>query len=358
MSTLPVNANTTAAAKTQPAGATTHAAAPAAATSAQAVTSAGNLSSVSPTPNDGASLLPLPTSKNLPVLDPPKEVNFDDASISSLIALLSNESNQLLITSTNQRIDDQARRIKDQNEIQAGKLKEQQNALQESKNRSWWAKLWGYVSKVLTAVAAVAIAVGTGGAGSGLAMYMAYTAVAGLIKSAIKDAGGGEFKWLPSSIGDLVTTVAVKLGADEKIAGYVGAGLDIAVALASVAAVAKIAQAGAKAGTKLIGDGATQVSRSTSTTLLSTGTTMASAVGQIAQGWTGIQAADAMAVVQTSEADIKGVKAALEFSQSLLSQESEFAQTLQSNMQALQRFVFELVGSDSQKTRSINQNMA
>lgn len=359
MSTIPVNPSGSPATPT-PSAADKRLAAPAAAASAPAMASAGNLSAVTSTPTLAT---PRQTTSNnsLPVLVPPNLSDFSDAAITTLLGLLTKDTQSLTLASVVQNMDNYAKQIKDQNELQAANLKEQQQALQKAKNKSWFAKLWGYVTKIATVIAAGAMIAFSGGAATPIAAYMAYTAVAGLVKTIAQDAGWKGLDWLPTSLGDAVGKILVATNAvDKDKAAQIAGWIDVAVAVTMVAyaGASFFLRKGSEAAKEVITNTAKQVNMSTTGTVVNAGATAVSAGGQIGQSVIGLQVADATEVAQTAQADSKKISALLTQAQSLLTSEGEFAQTLQRKNQELNQFVMDLVGAASMNTRNITQNLA
>jgi hypothetical protein len=360
MSTLPVNATGHSAAKT-PISADN--ARPASTSPTQTVTptsAAGNLSSLTSATAPGLPLAPPVDANKLPTLAPPKTMNFSDASLTAFIGSLTNEYGQLELKNAAQNIDMNAKQIKAENEVQAAKMKEQQQALQDSKNKSWFAKVWGYVSKAAMLVAGVALAIGSGGAATPLAAYMIYTSAAGLIKSIGQDTGLYNADFLPSSIGDAVGKILVVSGVDKDTANAIGGWVDVAVAVAAVGVMgfAMFAKKAADTGASVISQTISKITNSSSSALVNAGATLVGAGAQVGQSVTGLQAANATAVAQTAQAETQTSRAILERAQALLDQESELVKTMQQSTQDLFSFVMDYVNVKAADSRVINQTMA
>ena len=358
MSTAPVIAGSNTTAK---ANNTANTSGSTAANEAQGATppAAGNLTARTndaPLQSSGPSL----AANKLPTLPPPKAFEMSDASMSAFIGSLTNDYSLLSIKTATQNIDSNAKRIKEENQVQAAKLKEQQQALQESKNKSWFAKLWGYVSKVAMLVAGAAMIAASGGTASVLAGYMIYTAVAGLVKSIGQDTGLYNADFLPSSIGDAVSKVLVLSGVDKEKAASIGGWVDVAVAVVAVGAMgfSMLSKKAVDSGTSVISQTISKLKNTSAATRVSAGSTLAGAGGQIGQSVYGLQASNANAVAQTAQADSQNSRAILERAKSMLDTESEMIKSMQQSIEELNAFVMEFANVTASSVTAVNKTMA
>ena len=358
MSTAPVNAGPNTTVKSNN---TVNSSGPTAANATQATTTsaAGNLTARTndaPLQSSGPNL----AANKLPTLPPPKAFEMSDASMSAFIGSLTNDYSLLSIKTATQNIDSNAKRIKEENQVQAAKLKEQQQALQESKNKSWFAKLWGYVSKVAMLVAGAAMIAASGGTASVLAGYMIYTAVAGLVKSIGKDTGLYNADFLPSSLGDAVSKVLVLSGVDKEKAASIGGWVDVAVAVASVGAMgyAMLSKKAVESGTSVLTQTVGRLKMTSVAARVSVGSTVLGGGSQIGQNVAGLQASNANAVAQTAQADSQNSRAILERAKAMLDSESELIKSVQQSIQELNTFVMDFANVNASKTTALNKTMA
>ena len=331
---------------------------PTASTAAAKATAAGNLSanaSTSARP-ETPSAAPLPMINNRPVLEAPKQLQYSGEALTALLQLITNTASDTLLKNAGVAIDGVAKQLKAENEKRASEDLKAQEAARKSQNQSFWSKLWGYVSKVATVIAAVALTAVTGGAAFGFAVVMATTAVVGLIKSILQDAG---VKWadkIPTSIGDIAAKILVAAGVDEKTAGIVSMSVDILVAVAGLG----IGAVGLRNAIKGVQSAAQKVmtqKRLLIGNALSTGGSAVAGASQIGMGVQNLKVADSTAQSQTAQANSKEIQVAVSKLQTLYSQLNDEINVIMQGSQDLIQMVSGMMASQKQNLDQQAKNL-
>ncbi len=338
---------------------------PTASTAAAKATAAGNLSanaSTSARP-ETPSAAPLPMINNRPVLEAPKQLQYSGEALTALLQLITNTASDTLLKNAGVAIDGVAKQLKAENEKRASEDLKAQEAARKSQNQSFWSKLWGYVSKVATVIAAVALTAVTGGAAFGFAVVMATTAVVGLIKSILQDAG---VKWadkIPTSIGDIAAKILVAAGVDEKTAGIVSMSVDILVAVAGLG----IGAVGLRNAIKGVQSAAEKVQSAAQKIMtqkrllignaLSTGGSAVAGASQIGMGVQNLKVADSTAQSQTAQANSKEIQVAVSKLQTLYSQLNDEINVIMQGSRDLIQMVSGVIASQKQNLDQQAKNL-
>ncbi len=318
-------------------------------------TAAGNLSASAPTSGrpETPSAAPLPTINNRPVLEAPKQLQYSGEALTALLQLITNTASDTLLKNAGVAIDGVAKQLKAENEKRASEDLKAQEAARKSQNQSFWSKLWGYVSKVATVIAAVALTAVTGGAAFGFAVVMATTAVVGLIKSILQDAG---VKWadkIPASIGDIAAKILVAAGVDEKIAGKVSMAIDILIAVAGIG----IGAAGLLKGVQSVAGKVMTQKRLLIGNALSIGGSVVAGASQIGMGVQNVKVADSTAQSQTAQANSKEIQVAVSKLQTLYSQLNDEINVIMQGSQDLIQMVSGMMASQKQNLDQQAKNL-
>jgi hypothetical protein len=330
-----------------------------ASTSTAKATAAGNLSTASATmvPTNAPSAIQPPLTSNLPVLEEPKTMQLSGAALDALIQMIGNATTFIMFTNAATAIDSVSKQLKAENEKRAAEDKKASEAALKAQNQSFWSKLWGYVSKVATIIASVALTVVTAGAASVIAATMVAFAVAGLVKSIAQDAGA---KWadnIPTSPGDLVSKGLVALGVDEKTAGFVSMGVDIAFAIAGLSAggvgLYRALKNAQSTGQKVLNE-----ARLVWANGISAGGSALAGGAQIGAGVQGLKVAQTNIEAQTAQANSKEIQADLTKLQSLFTQLTDEVDRIQQSMQNLIQVVSDILASQQQNSKQIAKRVA
>ena len=321
-------------------------------------TAAGNLSAAPATtaPLSTPAATQAPPASNLPVLEEPKTLQLSGPALDALIQLIGNATTFILLSNAATAIDGVTKQLKTQNEQRAAEDKKAQDAALKAQNQGFWAKLWGYVSKVATVIASVALTLVTGGAAFGFAVVMAASAVMGLVKSIAQDAGA---KWadnIPTSIGDAVSKVLVAAGVDEKTAGYISMGVDIAIAVAGLTAggvgMFRAVKNAQSTGQKVINQ-----TRLVWANGISAGGSAMAGGAQIGAGVQGLKVADTNQEAQTAQANSKEIQANLTQLQTEFTQLNDVVDRIQQSIQSLVQVVSDIMAKQQNTSKTIAKNI-
>lgn len=336
---------------------------PAANTSAAKATAAGNLSTNNQTTAQTratAATQPAITS-NRPVLEEPKVAQITGEALNTLLQMLTNTSTELLFKNAGTALDGIGKQLKAENEKRANEDQKAREATLKSQNQSFWSKLWGYVSKIATVVAAVAMTAVTGGAAFGFAVVMAASAVAGLIKSIAQDAGATWADKIPTSIGDIFSKALVAVGVDEKIAGYVSMAVDIGLAVAGLGVgVVGIRNAikGAQNAMKNVTQQVTNQKRLVVANSLAAGGSAVAGTSQVGVGVQSYKVAESTAQSQTAQANSKEIQSNLTKLQALFNQLTDEMNQIQQTAQSLIQEVSKIIATQKQSFDMTLKKMA
>lgn len=331
---------------------------PATSTSAAKATAAGNLSATSqitarPTTVE---VTQQSMSSKRPVLEEPKSVQISGEALNTLLTLLANTSTDILFKNAGTALDGVGKQLKAENEKRANEDKKAQEAALNSQNLGFWSKLWGYVSKVASVIAAVAITAVTGGAAFGVAVVMAASAVAGLVKSILQDAGAKWAESLPTSLGDIYAKGLEAVGVSKEVAGYIGMGYDISLAIAGLG----LGGAGLRNAIKGVQSTAQKVmsqKRLVMANSISAVTSVAAGGSQIGMGIQSAKIGESNAQAQTAQAASKEIQTMTSKLQTLFTQSTDEVNQIQQTAQSLAQLVSDLMGSQKRTSDQVAKNI-
>ena len=330
-------------------------------------TAAGNLSTASAkTAPPSATATTQPMTSNRPVLDEPKSfpTNMSGPALEAFIQVVFNNSAQATFKNIGTALDGLGKQVKAENEKRAAEDKKAQDAALKAQNQSFWSKLWGYVSKVATIIAAGAMTAVTGGAAFAFAAVLVVSAVAGLVKSIAQDAGA---KWadnIPTSVGDLVGKVLIAAGVDKETAGWVSMGVDVTLAVAglgvglaglrnAVKSVQNVAQTAAEKAAQT----ATNQTRLFVGNAINAGGSVVAGGSQVAASVQNMAVGETNAQAQTAQANSKEIQATLNALQTMFTQLTDETSQLQQNILNLFQTVSDILAKMRQTNTQIAQKI-